>query len=218
MNINYQRSLFAKRKCSSLLLLISMVLSFTAYAQDRNKEVDVAYGKLLTYLPENAQLIHVPYADKLEYYGSNIVSERFEDEDVTGGKLLRLNVLKASKNPWDDAVTAGVGGEIKKGDTVYMMFWGRIAPDDPKNDQVSLPDAGLQKGAPPYNKLMSDNIILTRGWQTFAMAGVADQDYGAYGTQISFPVSTGAHIIDFGPVFIFNLGKDIDIKSLPFMN
>ncbi|MFC4699964.1 hypothetical protein ACFO4O_07345 [Glaciecola siphonariae] len=197
--------------------LISVIASSHAQESDRNKEVDKAYAKLLTYLPEGAQLIHVPYADKLGSYGPNLTTTYVNDADVTGGKLIQLNVKKAGKNIWDDAVTADVGGEIKKGDVVYMMFWGRISPEDQNNETIRLAGLGIQKASPPYNKILTKDVELTLGWQTFAVAGKATEDFTNYGSQLNFPVSTGTHIIEFGPVFIFNLGPDVDMRSLPFL-
>jgi hypothetical protein len=204
------------------VLLMTLFISFLACTQDgdadRNKEVDVAYAKLLSYLPEGAQLIHVPYADKLNSYGANHTVSRFDDAEVTGGKLIQLNVKQAGKNVWDDAVTADIGGEIKSGDVIYMMLWARISPTDKENESVMLPNVSIQKASAPYTKIVSENIQLTPGWQTLAMAGKAVEDYPNYGSQLNFPIATGKQIVEFGPVFVFNLGPDADMQSLPFIN
>ena len=115
-------------------------------------------------------------------------------------------------------MTADIGGEIKKGDVIYMMFWARIAPDDMENSDVLIPNAGIQKASAPYNKIVYSDIRLTKNWQTIAMTGTADKDYPSLGTQLNFPLSSRSQIVDFGPVFVFNLGQDVDMTSLPFVN
>jgi hypothetical protein len=210
-------------KISHLFIYLTFVFiacSVSAQEADdgRNKEVDKAYAKLLTYLPENAQLIHIPYADKLNSYGANHTVVRKDDADVTGGKLLQLRVNRASKNVWDDAVTADIGGEIKKGDVIYMMLWARISPEDKDNDSVTLPAISIQKSSAPYSKVVSKDITLSPGWQTLAIAGKASDDFPNYGSQLNFPIASGKHIIEFGPVFVFNLGPDADMRTLPFID
>ena len=209
------------KSISTSLLLILITLSSLSFAQDtkidRNVEVDRAYSKLLSYLPEGAQLIHVPYADQLQSYGSNQKLVRIEDADVTGGKLAQVSVKRAGKNVWDDAVFTNIGGEIKKDDVIYMVFWGRVSPLDKSNEAVTLSAVGIQKASEPYDKFISNDVELSREWQTIALAGKATLDLANYGSQISIPISTGKHILEFGPVFVFNLGANVDMSTLPFL-
>lgn len=202
----------------SIGFVLLTISALAASQADRNKEVDLAFAKLLTYLPEDAQLIHAPYADQLLTYGNNHTVQRFTDTDVTGGKSIKVSVKKAGKNVWDDAVFADVGGSINAGDVVYMMFWVRAHTDDNNQAQGLIQGAGMQKSSAPYETIIGQNIQLEgTKWQTIALATRVAKSYPSKGTRVNMPLAARQQTLEFGPVFVFNLGPNAKLEELPFL-
>lgn len=202
------------------LLIIALVF-FTsiANAADKKAQIDMVYSKLISSLPVEGQLMMSPYVESLDAYGSIVEADFDENSEAIGGKAIRVKVNKKGKNPWDAGVTSHIAGEFKKGDVLYMMFWARASELPIDKQSTVLKGVGIQQAVEPYASFIARDFQLTGEWQTIALAGVAPKDFASNDAQVTFQVAADKHTVEFGPVFVINLGsKDrVDMSALPFL-
>jgi hypothetical protein len=202
---------------TSVLILSSMVMNSTnTYAEDRSREIDVVYSKLISALPNEGTLMAAPFAESLQTFGDDIKTRYNKESDALGGVALEIKT-KRGKNPWDAGVVNPSGVAIEKGDVLYMAFFAK-ALKQPKDDKPAvIKNVGVQKASEPYTTIIGRDFELTSDWKSFALAGVASKSYKPNEAQISMQIATGKQEIAIGAVFLFNLGKDVDPASLPFI-
>ncbi|GEA09897.1 hypothetical protein KUL49_02720 [Alteromonas sp. KUL49] len=131
----------------------------------------MAYSKIVSLLPESAQLIHSPYANAWQTYGDNYSVTSLSNGEVTGGDSLLVDVKRKGRNPWDVGAFSNIQTTIEKDDIIYMILWLRLA------DSSVDATAGLQLSAEPYSYLVSEELALNDQWQTYAMAVKVGQSY-----------------------------------------
>ena len=148
------------------------------------------------------KLINSPGAVRVDGAKARIV----KDAKVQGGSALRVPAKKGV-NPWDIAVTSDVIKPIKAGDNLIVAFWARLQKGEKGAKSVSLPYNALQLSAAPYNTLFSQPVTIVPEWTMFEVKGKADKDYAAGTVKATFQVATADQTVDFGPVFVLNLGR-----------
>jgi hypothetical protein len=186
-------------------------------AQDKSREVDVIYSKLLNALPEDSTLIVVPYADALNAYGTNAVGKVNEQSDMLGGKAYEVDVKK-SKNAYDAGVTLPVNPAVKKGEVFHLTFFAKALKLPEGKQSIRVPGIGIQLNKAPYAHLFIDTAEITTALGSFSYAGRADRDYAEGELQVAFQIATDTQSIAFGPVFVFKMSAETDISSLPYIN
>lgn len=207
----------------SILLLLKATLIMgacllnLASANEKLKEIDVVYSKLISILPNHGTLMASPYADSLGSYGDKAKVTINSQSDAIGGVAFEIETTKG-KNPWDAGVFNKLGAPIKKGDVIYMAFFVKATALPDGATTTMIKSAGVQQDGEPYTEIMSKDIVVTSQWESFAIAGTANADYDEQETQAAFQVATGEQTFAFGPLYIFNLGPNIDPTSLPFVN
>ncbi|MBF7072114.1 hypothetical protein ISG33_01700 [Glaciecola sp. MH2013] len=211
----------AVAKSASYALKVSFVYAVlfggAAQAQDRSKEIDVIYSKLVSALPTEGVLMLSPYADSLQIFGDDIKASYNKESDAMGGVALEIET-KRGKNPWDAGVFNVAGAEIKKGDVIYMAFFAKALELPKGKESALIKNVGVQKGTEPYTTVIGKDFSLSQQWQSFALAGVANDSYKANEAQLSMQIATAKQKIAIGPVFVFNLGSDVDPSTLPFIS
>lgn len=205
---------------ATIVLALTAGFSANNFAQeaapDKSREIDVVYSKLVSALPNEGVLMTSPYADSLGTFGDDAKAKFNKQSDAIGGVSLEIET-RNGKNPWDAGVFNKLGVAIKKGDVIYMAFFAK-ALELPKGQTTTVvKNSGVQQDGEPYATVIGKDITLNDQWQSFAIAGVAADDYDAQQTQAFFQVATGKQTLAFGPVFVFNLGPGVDPTSLPFI-
>lgn len=200
-----------------LLFVLLSTIVFAGAAADRNVEVDHAFSKLMSMMPVEGQLMLLPYADNLNTYGEGISVSRSKDSNVTGGKSLIVDVKKKGDNPWDSGVVSLVPGHIEKRDVLYLMFWARATSLSNEKQSVRLNLAGIQQASAPYETIIGNSVVLGREWNTHAIAGRALSRFEANESQFNVQIASDKHQLEFGPVFLLNLGSKVEVDDLPFL-
>jgi len=125
------------------------------------------------------------------------------DKDVQGGKALRLPVI-GSGNPWSAGVNVPLIKPVKAGDRIVIAFYARLSKAEAASGKVN---AQLQLSAAPYTALFAKSFDATKDWQFLQFAGKADKDYPAGSVSAAFHLNTGNHVVDMGPVAVFDMGQ-----------
>lgn len=200
-----------------LVFCISIAVSARVQAEDKDKEVDVIYSKLLQALPEDSTLVAVPYADALNAYGQKANGMVNEQSTMLGGKSYEVDVKK-SKNPYDAGITLAVNPAVKKGEIFHLTFFAKALKLPKGKQSIRLPGIGIQLNKAPYDHIFMNSAEITSNLGSFSYAGRADRDYSDGQLQVSFQIASDTQSIAFGPVFVFKIGAENEIKSLPFIN
>ena len=146
---------------------------------------------------------------------SGATSELIKDPAVAGGTAERVTIAAKGANPWDVVASAATTKAVHKGDVLLLAFWAK-AEQLPQGRDRSTIVGKLQLIAAPYTGLGDETTLRLRGgWALYYAHGVADQDYAAGSIGGALQLATAAQVIDFGPLFILDLGPNYDVAKLP---
>lgn len=198
-------------------LTVLAVLSVPAVAGMFTDEasLDHAYTVLLRKLPPGAKIIHAPYPEGLSVIGLNQRRRIVDDEDVPGHKALRVQVRRRGQNPWDVQARAPIGGEIAEGDKVFMAVWFRAHVPDEATGVGLITGSNIELNAAPYTRIVASSVHADGTWREYYASGVATRDYASGEAAVVFHLAAAKQTIEIGPVFVFDLGPDADLASLP---
>lgn len=199
-----------------LVLVLMFSISCGLQANDKRKEIDVAYSRLSVALPENSQIIASPYPENLGTYGDGVTSKAKLDADMIGGQILLVNAPK-KRNAYDAGVILPISPAVNKGDVLYLTFFAKALSPPKGQNTIRIEGVGVQQSIEPYGSIFTNTITLNDKLQSFSFAGKASKDYKPGELQVSFHVGTGKQEIAFGPVFVFNVGQNATISELPYI-
>jgi hypothetical protein len=129
-----------------------------------------------------------------------------KDAKVQGGKALRLP-LTGSGNAWSIGVNVPLIKPVKAGDTLIIGFYARLEKGANGATTATIASAQIQLAAAPYTQIFGKPVEVTPEWKFLQVSGKADKDYPAGAINAAFHVNTGKHVLDLGPVAVFNMGK-----------
>jgi hypothetical protein len=116
----------------------------------------------------------------------------------------RIKVAKGA-NPWDVQASSPVQGAINEGDVVMLMYYARAVEAAEGGSSLN---ARVQQNAAPYTAVMDFTAPLTDEWKNYCAHRVATASLAANGGNVSIHLATANQVIELGPVFVFNFGKD----------
>ena len=172
------------------------------------QSLDEAFNALRRKIGLDGELLMAPYADQLNSYGS-AKAKVVKDKYVPDGKALEVKSRKG-KNPWDSGLSGPIAGEIKRGDTVIMSYWAKVV-----KGEGFISNAGIQLNSEPYTPLATESAKLSSEWEQFFVSATATRDYKSSEAGYSMQVAGAKQTLRIGPVFVFNLGQNVDITKLP---
>lgn len=147
-------------------------------------------------------------------YGNGQTNKRLETDGPKGYPCIRVTVAQKGTNPWDAGAVSPVEKAIGANDTILIAIYLR-APNAKDGETMPLPFIGLSGASSPYPTLVSGPLSITNQWKQYFVGGRAAQAAAAGGAQVSIHLAGDAHVIDFGPVRVFDFGPDVDPARLP---
>ncbi|MEP6341863.1 MAG: glycoside hydrolase family 5 protein [Maricaulaceae bacterium] len=170
--------------------------------------IDDVFNALRNKIGRDGELIMAPYVDQLASYGPAKV-KLVSDNGMADAEAIEVKTRK-SKNPWDSGLSGPILGTLNRGDTVIMSYWAKSM----KGEGV-ISNAGVQLNGAPYSSVAMQPAKLGSEWQQYFSSGVATRDYGP--SEAGYVIQMGAakQTIRVGPVFIINLGQNVDVNALP---
>ena len=133
--------------------------------------------------------------------------------DVAGqsfGRALHLEMPTVAPHPWDArASTPKIGQPLAKGALVAVQFWAR----SPQKNQIGV---RFQKSVAPFDKIISQNVVLTPDWTQYRFYARVDSDLPPDATQFEFHLGFGAGAVELANVRVENFGagqiKDLEAR------
>lgn len=126
----------------------------------------------------------------------------FAVEGVPGGHAFRIKANKGA-NPWDVQANSPVNGAIHEGDVIMLMFYARAA--EPAEGGSSI-TARIQATEAPWTATMDMTSKISGEWTSYCAHRVASATLPK--STVSMQLATARQVIELGPVFVFNFGKD----------
>src|SRR4051812_22745938 len=160
----------------------------------------------------NQKLINV-FGTNWTVYGPGQTNKRLETDGPKGYPAIRVTVTQKGKNPRDVGAVSPVAKPIAAGDVVLVAVYLR-APEARDGETVPLPSVGLIGAAAPYPTIASAPVAVTNQWKLFFASGKAVQAFAAGGAQASIHLAGDVHVVDLGPIKIFDFGPDMDPARL----
>ena len=159
------------------------------------------------------KLIKAPDTD-WSVYGTGQTNKRLETDGPKGYPCIRVTVTQKGTNPWDAGAVSPIPKPIGANDTMLIVVYLR-APNAKDGEKVPLPFVGLSAAAAPYTTLVSGPVSITNQWQQYYVGGRAAQAAAVGGAQVSIHLAGDAHVIDLGPIRVYDLGPDFNPAGLP---
>jgi len=126
---------------------------------------------------------------------------------VEGQQFERAFHVKAHKgaNPWDQQARAPIKGAINEGDVIMVMYYARAAEAAEGGSKLS---ARVQANAAPYTSVLEMTSDISDVWKSYCAHRVATSSLAENSAGVSIHLATAEQVIELGPVFVFNFGKD----------
>lgn len=191
---------------SFLFCFVALCGFFTAASAQIEGEdedsINMAFAAIMGSMPREGDIIMSPFVSMLSTFGEKVQSqEMIDDPDVPGYKALRVTA-KSGRNNWDASVNSPIGPAVKKGDLLVMVNYLRLV-----EGSAEMPYNVIQRNSPPFNAVIQGSETITGEWEVYVMQGKADKDYAQNSLGVSMHLANADHTVDFGPVFVFNLGQ-----------
>lgn len=161
----------------------------------------------------NGKLINSPDSN-WTIYGPGQTSTRLETGGPKGYPAYQVNVTQKGKNAWDAGAVSVVPKPVHAGDVILVAVYLR-APQLAANATEELPLVGATGAAPPYPAVAGAQAKVTNQWQVFFASGTATQEFPANGVQATVHLAGNKHVIELGPVKVYDFGPGFDLKRLP---
>jgi hypothetical protein len=134
----------------------------------------------------------------------------FEVKGIPGEHAFRVKANKGT-NPWDVQASSPVQGAINAGDVIMLMYYARA--EEAAEGGSSL-TARLQLAGAPYTSTLDFTTPISGEWKSYCAHRVATATLPEKKGSVSIHLATAKQVIDLGPVFVFNFGKDYDASKL----
>jgi hypothetical protein len=131
-----------------------------------------------------------------------------DDPVVQGGKALRVPVRRKGSNPWDVSVQTTIIQPVKAGDALVLAFWARLEAGEGGATTATLPSNAVQQSSAPYEWLFGSPVEIGPEWKLHEIRGKAGKDYAAGTLNATIHLATAQQTVDFGPIFVINLGSE----------
>ena len=131
-------------------------------------------------------------------------------EGIPGGHAFRVKATKGV-NPWDVQASSSIQGAINEGEVIMLLYYARAA--EPAEGGSSL-TARVQLSGAPYTSALDMTSQITGEWKSYCAHRVATTSLPEKKSNVSIHLATAKQVIELGPVFVFNFGKEYDRKKL----
>lgn len=161
----------------------------------------------------NSKLINSPDSS-WNVYGPDQKSKLLENGGPKNYPAYEVGVAKAAPHAWDDGAVSVIPKPIGAGDVILVAVYLR-GPELPDGQTEALPLVGATGAAAPYPAIAGAPANVTNQWKVYFASGKAPQAFPANGAQVTVHLGTAKHVIQLGPVKVYDLGPDFDMRRLP---
>jgi hypothetical protein len=137
-----------------------------------------------------------------------------KDAEVQGGSAVRFTVLRKGMNPWESSAHVFITKPLVQGDVLLLAFWAK-AVEPPQGSTAIVVTGQFQRTDPPFFGFGYARLNVGPQWKVYYVQAVADKDYKAKEMGVELDFEADSAVIDLGPLFVLDFGKDYDRTKLP---
>lgn len=169
----------------------------------------VELAKLRADLPVKGALVNDPSIYTVGSYGTGQSMAVIDAGGVPGGKAVRVEVTADGGASYALGTTSPLSGSIRKGDTVLIAAYVRCAAGSGR-----IASLRVQRNTSPWTMAADGPVTAGPEWKLVRIAAVASEDLPVGAGMLSAQFGGAKQILEFGPVFVLNLGPGIVPGSL----
>jgi hypothetical protein len=161
----------------------------------------------------NSKLVNVP-GTPWNVYGPGQTNSYDDKGGPSGYPDTNVKVTQVGANAWDVGAISPLSKPVAAGDVVFVAVYLR-APELKDGETTTLPFIGVTGSSAPYENLATGSALVTNQWKQYYAVGRAPRDFAVGGAQAALHLASEKHVIDLGPVRVFDFGPNQDIARLP---
>lgn len=159
-------------------------------------------------------LMNNPIAVGWQTFGEAASTKVIRVSEIPGTWAYEVKVKQGQRNPWDVSVVAPLTAGVAKGDAVLVAFWARSAKPASETGNGSA-QVRVQQISDPYAGVAEATVTFGDGWQLHYVKGLAPADFDTGKINIAFNVGLYKQTVQFGQVYVMNLGQGVRLEDLP---
>jgi lysophospholipase L1-like esterase len=128
--------------------------------------------------------------------------------------MTRVTVAAKGSNPWDVGALSPLSKPVKAGDAVLVAVYLR-APNLKDGESTSVPYFGVNENGPPYTSIAQGAAAVTNQWKVYYASGSAPKAFSPDQIIVGMQLAADRHVVDLGPVLVYNFGQNVDLAKLP---
>jgi len=161
----------------------------------------------------STKLINTPDSN-WNVYGPDQTSKQLAKAGPQNYPAVEVSVSRPSNNAWDDGAVSPIPKAIGAGDVILVAVYLR-EPSLADGQSETLPLIGATGAAAPYPAIAGAPANITNQWKLFFASGKAPQAFPAGGSQVTVHLASAKHVIQLGPIKVYDFGPDFDVRRLP---
>ncbi len=129
-------------------------------------------------------------------------------------KALRMTTARLQPNPWSLQTSVRNNQAVKKGDALLAVFYARATQAG--NGGTAQSAFVFELGKEPYSKSSNYPFEASAQWSKFYIPMESADDYAAGEALVHFHAGYDAQAIEIGELQLWNYGRQIGRRGLPF--
>ena len=160
------------------------------------------------------KLINQPATASWFVFGASQTNEVLPTGGPQNYPATRVTVTAKGANPWDAGAVSQLSKPTAAGDVLLVAVYLR-APLLKDGETTPITYIGLSEGPPNYPIVVSASVNITNQWKVYYASGKATKAYAPDAITAGVHLAADKHVVDLGPVRVFDLGPDVDPSRLP---
>ena len=157
----------------------------------------------------SGQLINAPQTATWNVFGTDQRTELLPHDGPKQYPTWRVKVGNKGANAWDVGAVSALTGPVSAGDAVMAVVYLR-APELKDGEKTSVSYFGVNESGAPYDMIARGTAEVTNQWTRFYAVGKSAKSYAAAGLNVGIHLASDKHVIDLGPVQVYDFGPDVD--------
>jgi len=191
-----------------MIFACAALAASAASAQTAPAPASSAAGKLAD------KLINQPATATWNVFGASQTNEVMPTGGPQNYPATRVTVSAKGVNPWDAGAVSQLSKPVASGDTLLVAVYLR-APQLKDGETTPITYLGLSEGPPNYPIVLTASVNITNQWKVYYASGKATKAYAPGDITAGVHLAADKHVVDLGPVRVFDLGPDVDPGRLP---
>lgn len=160
------------------------------------------------------KLVNQPLTATWYVFGTGQTSEAMPNGGPQNYPATRVTVAAKGANPWDAGAVSQLSKPVAAGDVLLVAVYLR-APMLKDGETTPITYLGVSEGAPNYPIVLSASVNITNQWKVYYASGKTTKAYAPADITVGVHLAADKHVVDLGPVRVFDLGPAIDPARLP---